>query len=291
MPVLLALVGLGLVALAWANLVERHLYAVRRESVRVLPANSKPIVVLHIGDLHLARWQRRKIRFIKRLAKLQPDLVVNTGDNLGAKNSERAALAALHPLSEVAGVFVSGSNDYHAPEFRNPLTYLFRPSRAHHGKPLNTKLLMDGFESWGWQNLNNRAAELSVAGTHLSFVGVDDAHDKLDNLAMASSLLGGASGVRIGVSHAPYRRVIDAFEELDCAVMFAGHTHGGQVCLPGVGALTTNCDLPRRYAKGLSVWGENRMVLNVVAGLGHSIYAPVRFFCRPEVRLLTLLPV
>jgi predicted MPP superfamily phosphohydrolase len=74
------------------------------------------------------------------------------------------------------------------------------------------------------------------------------------------------------------------------AMIFAGHTHGGQVCLPGIGALTTNCDLPAKYAKGISAWnfaGKN-VILNVVAGLGHSIYAPVRFFCRPEVRLITL---
>ena len=75
-------------------------------------------------------------------------------------------------------------------------------------------------------------------------------------------------------------------------IMFAGHTHGGQVCIPGFGAMTTNCDLPVKHAKGLSSWkfGGRHSVLNVVAGLGHSIYAPVRFACRPEVRLLTLLP-
>jgi predicted MPP superfamily phosphohydrolase len=75
-------------------------------------------------------------------------------------------------------------------------------------------------------------------------------------------------------------------------VLFAGHTHGGQVCVPGFGALVTNCDLPRKNAKGLSSWevAGKTLILNVVAGLGHSIYAPVRFACRPEVRLLTLLP-
>ena len=141
MPVLLAVLALAALALAWATLVERHWYAVRCESVRVLPTGSKPILVLHIGDLHLARWQKRKIRFIENLSKYQPDLVVNTGDNLGAKNSEAAALKALESLGSVPGVFVNGSNDYFEPRVRNPFTYLKSPSDAQHGKPCSGPLL------------------------------------------------------------------------------------------------------------------------------------------------------
>ena len=97
----------------------------------------------------------------------------------------------------------------------------------------------------------------------------------------------------IGVAHAPYRRIIEAFAEAGAAIMFAGHTHGGQVRIPGIGALTTNSDLPNKHAKGLSAWlfNEKVMLLNVAAGLGNSIYAPVRFWNRPEVRIVTLLPV
>jgi predicted MPP superfamily phosphohydrolase len=72
------------------------------------------------------------------------------------------------------------------------------------------------------------------------------------------------------------------------ALVLAGHTHGGQLCIPGVGALVTNCDLPRRQAKGVSSW--EGVPLHVSAGLGCSPYAPVRFACRPEASLLTLVP-
>jgi predicted MPP superfamily phosphohydrolase len=94
----------------------------------------------------------------------------------------------------------------------------------------------------------------------------------------------------IGVSHAPYRRVIEAMAENDVDILFAGHTHGGQVRFPFVGALTTNSDLPTRNAKGMSAWsfGKRVMLLNVCAGLGNSIFAPIRLFNRPEVRLITL---
>jgi len=121
---------------------------------------------------------------------------------------------------------------------------------------------------------------------------VDDAHDGLDDLNSLPSQANRVADCQaiIGVSHAPYLRVLEAMSQAGAAMVFAGHTHGGQVCLPAIGALTTNCDLPNKNAKGLSGWnfGGRDMLLNVVAGLGHSIYAPVRFFCRPEVRVITL---
>ena len=286
----------GVVALSaiWGIGIERHLFVVRRESVKILPANSQPITVLHIGDLHIAPWQKRKLKWISDLGRLNPDLVVNTGDNLGHKAAIGPTLTALKPLLERTGVFVNGSNDYHAPEFRNPLAYLGGPSKAGHGAKLETARLIAGFTSAGWIDLNNRQGRAAINGLSINFVGVDDAHDGLDNLEtvpQAGPLASGADLV-IGVSHAPYLRVINAMGEAGVDLLFAGHTHGGQVCLPGFGALVTNCDLPRKNAKGISSWNiaGKLLILNVVAGLGHSIFAPVRFACRPEVRLLTLLP-
>ncbi|MEN9752418.1 MAG: hypothetical protein RL670_109 [Actinomycetota bacterium] len=282
------LLSCAIAALAWGSLIERHWYAIRRETLAVLPAGAAPIRVLHIGDIHLAHWQKRKVRFLRSLARLEPDLVVNTGDNLGARGSEAALLEALEPLASTPGAFVNGSNDYHAPKPRNPLSYLSGPSQVIGEVPLDTKALVAGFKSFGWLDLNNAIGQIVVAGNELGFVGVDDAHDGLDDEAVAAKSAAELAGFKIGVSHAPYRRVINAFERSGCQVVFAGHTHGGQVCLPWFRAIITNCDLPAKYAKGLSFWGASKMALNVTAGLGHSIYAPIRFFCRPEVRLLTL---
>jgi predicted MPP superfamily phosphohydrolase len=94
----------------------------------------------------------------------------------------------------------------------------------------------------------------------------------------------------IGVAHAPYQRILNEFASLGAEVIFAGHTHGGQVCVPGYGALVTNCDIPRDQVKGLSTWqhGGHSAALNVSAGVGTSIYAPVRFACPPEATLITL---
>lgn len=291
------MVILGLFAAIWGIGIERHLRVIRteRQHLAVLPEGAKPIRVLHISDFHLAPWQRRKLAWIAKLARLDVDLVVDTGDNLGHPKAITPALAALKGLGTKPGVFVNGSNDYYAPRARNPLAYLRAPSERVSNTPLDTKQLTDGFEGFGWLNLNNRSGTLKVNGVRIGFIGIDDMHDGLADLKsveLSASSLGAANqtDVLIGVSHAPYLAAIEAMGDAGVSVMFAGHTHGGQVCIPGFGALVTNCDLPRKYAKGLSKWKRDggRMWLNVCAGLGHSIYAPVRFACLPEVRIVTL---
>ncbi len=281
------LLGVGALVFVWAAFIERNLFVVKHDSVAVLPKGSAPIRVLHISDIHMAPWQKRKQRWLSELAKLRVDLVIDTGDNLGHLNAVQPALGALAPLIALPGVFVNGSNDYHAPSFRNPFNYLFKPSTPTPGKELDTARFLNGLEK-GWLNLNNRSGELTIKGTRIGFVGLDDPHDQLADYGSIHPPEG--ADVLFGVAHAPYLRVIEDLG--DSAIIFAGHTHGGQVCLPGGRAIVTNCDLPAKNAKGLSGWStaKGETFLNVCAGLGTSIFAPVRLFCRPEVRLLTLLP-
>jgi predicted MPP superfamily phosphohydrolase len=289
---LLGLLLIAFCAAVWGIGIERFLFTVRRDTVKTLPKGSPSVSILHIGDIHLAPWQKRKAKFVHSLGALKPDLVVNTGDNLGHAKAIGPVLTALAPLLDRPGVFVNGSNDYYAPVLRNPLGYLVKPSERSEGPVLDTPRLIAGFRSAGWLNLNNREGKLSINGIKFGFIGVDDAHDELDKLDCINSQVNAISDsdIVIGVSHAPYMRVLESMGTTGASIIFAGHTHGGQVCLPLVGALTTNCDLPTKYAKGISAWhfGGRDVLLNVVAGLGHSIFAPVRFFCRPEVRLLTL---
>jgi uncharacterized protein len=86
--------------------------------------------------------------------------------------------------------------------------------------------------------------------------------------------------------------VLDAIASDGHDLIMAGHTHGGQVCVPYYGALVTNCDLDRARAKGLSRYeaAGHESWLHVSAGLGTSPYAPIRFACPPEATLLTLIP-
>jgi predicted MPP superfamily phosphohydrolase len=291
MAIFLTLLLVVLLLAIYATLIERFWFAVRREELKILPKGSKEITVLHISDIHMAPWQRRKQNWIRKLNRLNPDLVINTGDNLGHQKAIPATLAALAGLRQLPGVFVNGSNDLYAPSVRNPFKYFSSPSKVHEEthERLDTDALISGFTQSGWKALNNASATLIIKGTKLAFIGTDDAHEGLSDLTKVLSPEGGA--LVIGVTHAPYLKILEGLSVRGAELIFAGHTHGGQVCLPGGRALVTNCDLPTKYARGLAkleLEPGKTFWLNVCAGLGHSIYAPIRFACRPEVRLITL---
>lgn len=284
-------------AAVWGIGIERYLFTVRHHRLPILTAGAAPIRVLHLSDAHMAPWQRRKQRWIAGLVDLQPDLIVNTGDNLGHTDGLRGLQAAFAGFRGIPGVFVHGSNDHTAPSPRNPLRYFGGPSKhVSRAEPLDTQAL-DGYlaDDLGWVPLNNAVASLTVAGQRVDTFGVSDAHrgwDRLEALPEPLSALQKADRgvVTLGVTHAPYRRILDGFTDLGADAILAGHTHGGQVRVPGFGALVANCDIPLHQARGLSEWshGARTAPLNVSAGLGHSIYAPVRFACRPEVSVLDL---
>lgn len=296
-----ALVALGLVALGtvvWASIIERNAFTLRRVTAPVLEPGSLPVRILHISDLHLAPWQKEKQAWIRALAELTPDLIINTGDNLGHADALDALKHTFEPFAGIPGVFVNGSNDYFGPQFKNPVKYLRGPSGGEApAKRLDTESLRSFFtEGLGWANLNNAAATMMLGSTPVNFMGVDDPHRHFDSLPSMVRALDdvrehdGAPAITIGVAHAPYQRILNSFVNNGAGMIFAGHTHGGQVCVPGFGALVTNCDIPRRQVKGLSTWhsGRNSAMLNVSAGVGTSIYAPVRLACAPEVSLVTL---
>lgn len=298
----------GLAAFAWGAGVERNRFTVRHETLAVLEPDARPITILHLSDMHMAPWQRRKQDFIRSLAVYEPDLVIDTGDNLGHVDGLSGVRRALAPFSGAAGVFAHGSNDHFGPMAKNPLAYFFGPSKraVKHTPDLDTASL-DRYltEQLGWLDLNNRVRAIELKGTRIEFMGTRDAHRGWDRLAelpgaveeMRENVEWSSDEARqvltIGVTHAPYRRVLDAFVSQGSDIIFAGHTHGGQVRIPGRPALVTNCDIPPAQAQGLSVWqaGARSAFLEVSAGLGTSIYAPVRFACPPEAVVLTLTPV
>lgn len=288
-----ALAGAGLTAYAaW----EARAYTLRQVQLPVLPPGQAPLRVLHLSDIHMTPGQTRKQEWLRGLAELKPDLVINTGDNLSHPDSVSVVGHALGSLLDVPGVFVLGSNDYFAPTLRNPLGYLLPDDgKRYTDTPLPWRELRDGFVAAGWLDLTNTHGSLTVGETSFAFAGVDDPHLGYDRLVDVAGPADSAADVRLGVAHAPYLRVLDQFAADGYDAVLAGHTHGGQVCLPGIGALTTNCDLESARAKGLhrhpadsrpgdpgSSW------LHVSAGLGTSPYARIRVACRPEATLLTL---
>lgn len=285
----LGLLGAG--TLAYAAGHEVRAFRLRRVTVPVLAAGARPLRVLHLSDLHMVPGQRAKAAWVAGLAALEPDLVVNTGDNLAHLRAVPTAVDALGPLLELPGAFVLGSNDYFAPMSKNPFGYFGGPSKVRRRAPrLPTRDLTSALTGAGWADLTNARATVKVDGRRVDLVGVDDPHLRRDRYLDVSEPADAGADLTLGVTHAPYRRVLDAMTTDGADLVLAGHTHGGQVCVPGFGALVTNCDLPTRYAKGLHRWhaGRRETWLHVSAGLGTSPFAPVRLACPPEATLLTL---
>ena len=276
---------------AWAVFGERRRFQLVQETLRVLPEGSRPLRILHISDLHTVPGQAAKKRFVHSLAALRPDLVIDTGDNLSHMRALPYLLEILEPLFHFPGVYVPGSNCYFAPELKNPLRYLWKTTASEDtvdNTRLPTEEMHRAFDSAGWVGLINRHDRLRVRDLVLDFSGVDDPHLAYDRHPGFPAISSGddAAALRIGVAHAPYLRTLDRFVADGADLVFAGHTHGGQVCLPGGRALVSNCDLDPAICKGLI---DHRGVpVNISQGLGESRFAPVRLFCPPQAVLLTL---
>ena len=289
-----AAVASGVAVTAYASLYERNRWTLRRFDVPVLAPGSAPLSVLHISDLHMTANQRSKQEWVAGLAALEPDLVINTGDNLAGFDAVPGTLKALDPLMDRPGAFVMASNDYYAPRPKNPLKYFWPDHKRVHGLKLPWRDLRDGMENRGWLDLTNATGELVVDGRRIVFAGLDDPHLKLDRYEKVAGRADPDADVRIGLVHSPEPRVLDRFAADGYDLLLCGHTHGGQLRVPFYGALVTNCGIDRDRVRWLHRWAEpsaghpSGTWLHVSAGLGTSPYAPVRFACPPEATLLTL---
>lgn len=265
-------------------------FQIRQVSLPALPVGRPSIRVLHFSDIHLVPNQKQAIEFIRSWRDLDPDMVISTGDHISHPKSIQILHDALGPLLKKPGFFVFGSNDYYAPKFKNPIRYLL-PDRGRriHGPQLPVRQLEESLSEFGWINVTHKLIRIEVAGVSIELRGTDDAHlgrDEYLNVAKSR----GEVDLSIGVTHAPYMRVLDSMAKDGVDIIFAGHTHGGQIRVPwtrGTRSLTTNCDLPNWRSRGLTRIPGNPW-LHVSAGVGFNPYAPIRIACPPEATLLQL---
>lgn len=287
LALLTGIVGFGAAVTAYASLVERNLFTLRRFDVPVLEPGSSPLRILHISDLHMTAGQSRKQDWVRHLGDLDPDLVVTTGDNLAGQDAVQPTLSALAPLMQRPGAFVLGSNDYWAPRPKNPLKY-FRPnSKRVHGTKLPWQPLRDAMAEAGWLDLTNARGWVKADGRQIACAGVDDPHLRYDRYGDVAGEADPHADLRLALTHSPEPRIVNSFAADGYDLVLAGHTHGGQLRVPFYGALVTNCGIDRPRARWLHRWAPDTW-LHISAGLGTSPYAPVRFACRPEATLLTL---
>jgi predicted MPP superfamily phosphohydrolase len=284
--------GLGVGTFAYATGIERRWYITRHDTIPVLrPAASRPLRILHISDLHWRPGQDHRLEFVRQCLRTQPDLVVSSGDALEHPDAIDTIVELHAELARSCPVVkVLGSHDHWGPTYRSPVWYLFDHDRKSYGERLDTARFVRGLEAAGVHVLDNRRATIDTVAGPVDVAGLGDPHTKLDRPAQIDwQGTPGPVALRLGVVHAPYRRALDVFDRHGFDLALAGHTHGGQLRVPGFGALVANCDLPLSQARGTSRHGVNLWV-HVSAGLGHSRYAPIRFACRPEASILDIVP-
>ncbi len=287
----------GVAGVGYSSVIERNWFALREYEVPVLAPGVASLRILHISDAHLTPGRHRLMSWLRTLDALEPDLVVNTGDSIAHPQAVGPFLAALGPLLNRPGIFVYGSNDLYSPKPRNPARYLWRTSAAEHARDVDDlpwAELGAGMEEAGWFNASNRRARLKVGEHDVEVAGVHDPHISRDRYEKVAGVADPRADLRLAVLHSPEPMVLDRFAADGFDLLLAGHTHGGQLRLPGTGALVTNCGISRDMASGLHRYpgtgADSEPWLHVSAGLGTSPYAPVRFCCRPEASLLTLVP-
>lgn len=281
-----ALLGYATLEARWYRL--RHLML-----PDTLRRPSATLRLLHVSDVHLAHGQEHRVRFLRSLAELEPDLTVITGDLLGDVGIEDAAVDAVAQLTGPGrpGLFVLGSNDLYGPLPKSPHRYLTHRRLPIHGTPLAFDRLVERLDDAGYTTVRNTAVAVATRAGDVAVGGIDDPHLDETVVPPADALTPDAAGLgdgvlNLGLVHAPYLRALDALSAAGHDLLLAGHTHGGQVRIPGVGAVVANCDLPLDRARGESRYRDRW--LHVSPGLGHSKYTPFRVACRPEATLLEL---
>jgi uncharacterized protein len=284
--IIAAIAATGLLCVAYGVFIERRWYRKSTYGLRILPPSaSEPLTVLHLSDLHFVSSDHSKVRFVSSLGR--PDVAVVTGDILGEPEAVETAVRALAAVrGRTASYFVLGSNDYWAPRRLNYTSYFRKRGRRRRRIPVRSRAedLVRLLEADGWTYLRNRKADVSNDGARMEVVGLDDPHIERHDLRVAGRADGDAFG--LAVVHSP-----DPAPELAALgyqLILSGHTHGGQVRFPFVGALVTNSTIPTKLCMGMSRLGPS--FLHVSPGLGTSKYAPFRFLCRPEATVIELTP-
>ena len=266
-------------------------YRFRVATLQVPVGTGAPALdVLHVSDTHMTSSRKALRRWLQRLPDLlpgQPDLVVATGDLIEDDGGIEPLVEALAGLEGRLGRFyVLGSHDYYQSRFRPQmyLKYFKTDYERPKARPADVDALEGGLKEKGWRPLTNTTAEVRKDGATVRVTGVDDPYirrHRTEHIGREPS-----DDLAIGIVHAP--DVVSEWLLHGFDLVLAGHTHGGQVRLPVVGSVVTNCSLPAALAGGLHRVGNGW--LHVSPGLGSGRFAQIRFARPPEATLLQIRP-
>ena len=268
-------------------LVEPYRYRLTRHEIPVA-WGGPALDVLHLSDTHLAPGDTKLRAFLSGLPRQlgrTPDLVLATGDMIEGDEAIDPLLEALAYIEARLGRFyVLGSHDYFVSSGPSYTKYFSGEKTVRSARHTDSERLEASLQQQGWVSLSNRAVRVDAEGHRVQLSGVDDPYLKRHDVAHLARER--SDELVIGLMHAPDVVSEWALNGFDLAL--AGHTHAGQVRVPGVGAIVTNCSLPSALAGGLSRVGQTW--LHVSPGLGTGRYSPIRFLAPPEATLLRLSP-
>jgi predicted MPP superfamily phosphohydrolase len=223
-----------------------------------LPTAFEGFTLLHVSDLHVDLSKDAMERVMELLPSLEYDICVLTGDFRGATFGPFATV--IEGLAQIC-------------------TQLRSPAYGVLGNH-DTIRMVPALEDLGIKMLLNECVSISRANEHIYLAGIDDAHFyRLDSIEKATSTVPPGS-FTILLSHTPevYRHAAHA----GCDLLLSGHTHGGQICLPGSVPITLSSALPRRFGSG--IWKYQGMTGYTSVGAGSAI-VPIRLNCPPEITL------
>jgi predicted MPP superfamily phosphohydrolase len=226
--------------------------------LRTLPALFDGFTLLHVSDMHVDISLGAMQRLIEILGDLEYDIAVLTGDyrgqTFGPFDATLEGMARVRARLKAPVYGVLGNHD--------------------------TIRMVPGLEEMGIRMLLNESETIERGDQRIHLVGIDDAHYyRVDNIEKAASHIP-HEDFSILLSHTPeiYRQAAHA----DFDLLLSGHTHGGQICLPGSIPITLDSVLPRYMGSG--PWKYHEMIGYTSAGVGSSIVA-VRLNCPPEITL------
>lgn len=272
------------------SIAEAHSYRLRHTAVPVR-AGAPSLRLLHLSDTHLSGLRPDLLRWLSDLPESvgEVDLAIATGDLIDDDSGIDLAVDALGRIkSRLGRYYVLGSHDYFQSTIRGLIagvSSMYAARRAPEtSRPADTARLEAGLKEAGWISLANAVETVATAQGTVRLAGVDDPF--LRRHETAHIRREAADALAVAVVHCPDIVSECALQGFD--LVLAGHTHGGQVRMPGIGALVTNCTLPAGLARGLHRVGSAH--LHVSPGLGTTKFSPVRLLCPPEATVLELTP-
>jgi hypothetical protein len=285
MTILLVIAAGFVFIILWAFFVEPNWYRFKRIKVHIPKKIHKPFSILHLSDIHFCKNGGAKKRFFQRLSMLNPDLIFVTGDTIDNDEGIETATRTLSGLRARYGTFlILGNHDYFDYHWKDVFLYNFGVTRlASHRN--NIEHLITEMKRIGINVLVNQAAKVEVHGNPVLIGGTND--PMTQRIDFEKTLHGlGPNTLNILLTH--HLDSVLKLSHRGVDMVFAGHTHGGQIRIPLLGSIVCEIKLPRRYIGGLHRFKD--MITFVSRGLGASRLTFPRFACRPEAVWFDMLP-